>query len=194
MSLNLSPPSPSLSKIWSSWRFVTSSRPVSIHQFTVFQTFQSSYSWGSVVFISKIWSSWRFVTSSRPVSIHQFTVFQTFQSSCSWGPVVFIWCQSPGCSLCKRIYCLSWAYLERKSQIWPYIYNQRKQSSSTYFENERSGSQLSIWKHLVCNITAIMHNVYVKYIYSGMPLSRDPMLQDISYSTTWTEAWYKSGF
>ena len=129
----------------------------------------------------------RFVTSSRPVSIHQFTVFRfrfrrsrrfnpgvliasSQLQSCSRGPVVFIWCQSPGCSLCKRIYSLSWAYLERKSQIWPYIYNQRKQSSSTYFENERSGSQLSIWKHLVCNITAIMHNVYVKYIYSGMPL------------------------
>ena len=70
------------------------------------------------------------------------------------------WCQSPGCSLCKSIYSFSWAYLERKSQIWPYIYNQRKQSSSPYFENERSGSQLSICEHLVCNITAIMHNIY----------------------------------
>ena len=73
------------------------------------------------------------MTSSRPVSIHQFTVFRFRRSrrfnpgvlitssqlqSCSLGPVVFIWCQSPGCSLCKRIYSLSLAYLERKSQTW----------------------------------------------------------------------------
>ena len=122
--------------------------------------------------LSKIWSSWRstfcdVITTCKYSSVHSVpdVLIVLFR-----GPVVFIWCQSPGCSLCKRIYCLSWAYLERKSQIWPYIYNQRKQSSSTYFENERSGSQLSIWKHLVCNITAILHNVYVKYIYSGMPL------------------------
>ena len=37
-------------------------------------------------------------------------------------------------------------------------------SSSTYFENKRPGSQLSISKHLVGNITAIMHNVYVIHI------------------------------
>ena len=120
------------------------------------------------------------MTSSRPVSIHQFTVFRfrfrcsrrfnpgvlitsSQLQSCSRGPVVFIWCQSPGCSLCKRICSLSWAYPERKSQIWPYIYNQRKQSSSTYFENERSGSQLPIWKQLDCNITAIM---YMSSIYT----------------------------
>ena len=85
------------------------------------------------------------MTSSRPVSIHQFTVFRfrfrcsrrfnpgvlitsSQLQSCSRGPVVFTWCQSPGCSLCKRIYSLSWVYLERKSQIWPYIYTTNESS------------------------------------------------------------------
>ena len=62
------------------------------------------------------------------------------------------------CSLshCKIIDCLSWRFLERKLQKWPYVYNQWKHSIA-YFEIGRSGSQLSIWNHIICNITAIMH-------------------------------------
>ena len=53
----------------------------------------------------------------------------------SLRPAVFIWWQfcilsiNP-CSLsfCKRIYCLSWRHLERKSQKWTYVYNQWKHS------------------------------------------------------------------
>ena len=44
-----------------------------------------------------------------------------------------------------------------------HVYNQWKHSI-VYFEIGRSGSQLSIWNHIFCNITAIMHDVYGKYI------------------------------
>ena len=36
-------------------------------------------------------------------------------------------------------------------------------NSLVHFEIGRSCSQLSIWNHIFCNITAIMHDVYGKY-------------------------------
>ena len=89
------------------------------------QIHTTSNKWLAISKLSEIWSSWRstaphvFISSQCSRRLNYFIALHHVP-----GVLLSSFGSNPhaSCSLCKIIYSLSWSYLERKSQIWPYMY------------------------------------------------------------------------
>ena len=85
--------------------------------------------------------------------------------SCSRGPVVFIWCQSPGCSLYKRIYSLGWAY-RKENHKYDHIYTTNKSSLVQYISKMRGQVHNCPFENIWFAISQPLCIMYVSSIHT----------------------------